>query len=59
VKIVGIIPARYASTRFPGKPLAPINGGLIAAALQGRDNKAQGNALGNKTTNRPSPEGAK
>ena len=26
VKIVGIIPARFASTRFPGKPLAPIAG---------------------------------
>src|ERR1700723_1186843 len=26
MKIVGIIPARYASTRFPGKPLAPIAG---------------------------------
>lgn len=26
LKIVGIIPARYASTRFPGKPLAIING---------------------------------
>ena len=26
VKIVGIIPARMASTRFPGKPLAAING---------------------------------
>jgi 3-deoxy-manno-octulosonate cytidylyltransferase (CMP-KDO synthetase) len=26
VKIVGIVPARYASTRFPGKPLAPIAG---------------------------------
>jgi 3-deoxy-manno-octulosonate cytidylyltransferase (CMP-KDO synthetase) len=26
VKIVGIIPARYASTRFPGKPLAVIAG---------------------------------
>jgi 3-deoxy-manno-octulosonate cytidylyltransferase (CMP-KDO synthetase) len=26
VKIVGIIPARYASTRFPGKPLALISG---------------------------------
>ncbi len=25
-KIAGIIPARYASTRFPGKPLALING---------------------------------
>jgi 3-deoxy-manno-octulosonate cytidylyltransferase (CMP-KDO synthetase) len=26
MNIIGIIPARYASTRFPGKPLAMING---------------------------------
>lgn len=26
MKIIGIIPARYASTRFPGKPLHPIAG---------------------------------
>jgi 3-deoxy-manno-octulosonate cytidylyltransferase (CMP-KDO synthetase) len=26
MKIIGIIPARYASTRFPGKPLTEING---------------------------------
>lgn len=26
MKVVGIIPCRYASTRFPGKPLAVING---------------------------------
>ncbi|HKI69285.1 MAG TPA: 3-deoxy-manno-octulosonate cytidylyltransferase [Verrucomicrobiae bacterium] len=26
MKIVGLIPARYASNRFPGKPLAPIAG---------------------------------
>jgi 3-deoxy-manno-octulosonate cytidylyltransferase (CMP-KDO synthetase) len=26
VKVLAIIPARYASTRFPGKPLAPIAG---------------------------------
>ncbi len=26
MKILGIIPARYSSTRFPGKPLADING---------------------------------
>ncbi len=26
MNIIGIIPARYASTRFPGKPLAVING---------------------------------
>ena len=26
MKVLGIIPARYASTRFPGKPLVDING---------------------------------
>jgi 3-deoxy-manno-octulosonate cytidylyltransferase (CMP-KDO synthetase) len=26
MKIIGVIPARYASTRFPGKPLAPVAG---------------------------------
>src|SRR6185295_18584258 len=26
VKVVGVIPARYGSTRFPGKPLHPIAG---------------------------------
>lgn len=26
MRVIGIIPARYASTRFPGKPLADING---------------------------------
>ncbi len=26
MKVIGIIPARYASTRFPGKPLTVING---------------------------------
>ena len=26
MKIIGVIPARYASTRFPGKPLADIHG---------------------------------
>lgn len=25
-KILGVIPARWASTRFPGKPLALVNG---------------------------------
>ncbi|MEK6546394.1 MAG: NTP transferase domain-containing protein, partial [Nitrospinota bacterium] len=29
LKIIAIIPARYASTRFPGKPLAIINGKSI------------------------------
>ena len=26
LRALGVIPARYASTRFPGKPLAPIVG---------------------------------
>ncbi|RZK78953.1 MAG: 3-deoxy-manno-octulosonate cytidylyltransferase, partial [Pedobacter sp.] len=26
MKILGIIPSRYASTRFPGKPLVQISG---------------------------------
>ena len=26
MKFIGIIPARYASTRFPGKPLADLGG---------------------------------
>ena len=36
MKIVGVIPARFASTRFPGKPLHPIAGKpLIALAAAG------------------------
>lgn len=26
MKVIGVIPARYGSKRFPGKPLAPLNG---------------------------------
>ncbi|MBI3318365.1 MAG: 3-deoxy-manno-octulosonate cytidylyltransferase, partial [Candidatus Omnitrophica bacterium] len=26
MKVLGVIPARYGAARFPGKPLAPING---------------------------------
>ena len=29
MKFIGIIPARYASTRFPGKPLADICGKTV------------------------------
>jgi len=54
VKVLGIVPARYASTRFPGKSLA-----RTSAALKGRNNPAQGRALGHEAINRPSPEGAK
>ena len=30
--IVGVVPARLGSSRFPGKPLAPIHGMPISAA---------------------------
>ena len=29
MKFIGIIPARYASTRFPGKPLAKLGGKYV------------------------------
>ena len=29
MEYIGIIPARYAATRFPGKPLCKINGKLM------------------------------
>ncbi|MDE6715836.1 MAG: NTP transferase domain-containing protein, partial [Muribaculaceae bacterium] len=29
MKFIGVIPARYASTRFPGKPLAKIGGKMM------------------------------
>jgi CMP-2-keto-3-deoxyoctulosonic acid synthetase len=35
VKIIGIIPARFASTRFPGKPLAS-DRGQTANTARGR-----------------------
>lgn len=45
MKVVGIIPARYASTRFPGKPLVPLLGkpmviwvSEIASRALGREN---------------------
>ena len=28
-RVLGVIPARYASTRFPGKPLAPLGDGSL------------------------------
>ena len=40
VKIVGIIPARYASTRFPGKPLALIAGKPLIQHVVERCQKA-------------------
>jgi len=41
VKIVGIIPARYASTRFPGKLLAPIAGKPLIQHVVERCQKAK------------------
>lgn len=35
-KFLGIIPARYASTRFPGKPLADIKGKTMIQRVYGR-----------------------
>jgi 3-deoxy-manno-octulosonate cytidylyltransferase (CMP-KDO synthetase) len=44
VKVLGIIPARYASTRFPGKPLALIAGKPLIQHVVGQCKKAK--ALG-------------
>lgn len=41
MKILGIIPARYASTRFPGKPLVPIAGKPLLQHVVERCQKAQ------------------
>ncbi len=40
-KILGIIPARYSSTRFPGKPLADINGKPMIQHVYERARKAK------------------
>jgi len=40
MKIIGIIPARYASTRFPGKPLADINGKAMIQRVYEQSAKA-------------------
>lgn len=41
MKITGIIPARYASTRFPGKPLAVIDGKTMIQRVIEQVEKAQ------------------
>lgn len=33
LRALGVIPARYASTRFPGKPLAPLGHGTMLSAV--------------------------
>jgi len=42
MKILGIIPARYASTRFPGKPLVQINGKSMIQRVYEQAKKAKG-----------------
>jgi 3-deoxy-manno-octulosonate cytidylyltransferase (CMP-KDO synthetase) len=41
MKILGVIPARYASTRFPGKPLIDINGTTMIARVYAQACKAK------------------
>lgn len=43
--IAGIIPARYASTRFPGKPLADINGKTMIQRVYERAAQSQALAI--------------
>jgi 3-deoxy-manno-octulosonate cytidylyltransferase (CMP-KDO synthetase) len=33
VRVLGVIPARFASTRFPGKPLAPLGDGTLLSQV--------------------------
>ena len=40
MKAVGVIPSRYASTRFPGKPLAPIAGKSLLSRVVARVKRA-------------------
>ncbi|MEZ5043842.1 MAG: 3-deoxy-manno-octulosonate cytidylyltransferase [Saprospiraceae bacterium] len=40
MKVIGIIPARYASSRFPGKPLVDIQGKSMIARVYGRCQEA-------------------
>lgn len=42
MKILGIIPARYASTRFPGKPLVNIDGKSMIQRVYEQAKKAKG-----------------
>lgn len=39
MKVLGVIPARYASVRFPGKPLAEINGKTMIMRVYGQAKK--------------------
>ena len=41
MKIIGIIPARYASSRFPGKPLVNIGGKTMIQRVYEQASKAE------------------
>lgn len=41
MKFIGVIPARYASSRFPGKPLAMINGTSMVMRVYERASRAK------------------
>lgn len=41
VRALGVIPARFASTRFPGKPLAPLGNGTLLSAVWSRVTRAR------------------
>ncbi len=41
MKIIGVIPARYGSTRFPGKPLARIAGKMLIERVVEQCQKAK------------------
>ena len=45
MKFIAIIPARYASTRFPGKPLAVLGGKTVIQRFYEQVSRAIGNAL--------------
>ena len=45
MKYIGIIPARYASTRFPGKPLAEIGGKPMIQRVWEQAKKALGRVV--------------
>ncbi len=40
IKFIGIIPARFASTRFPGKPLVKLGGISMIERVYKRDRKS-------------------
>ena len=42
LRALGVIPARYASTRFPGKPLAPLGNGTLLSAVWSAAKHAKG-----------------